>query len=248
MKIIDITNDTIHKEHICCCLSDKQSESGVRLKKEWLSNQFLEGLKFKRLNERGKVFIEYLPAENAWVPIHAPGYMIINCHWVAGRFKGQGWGKKLLEECEKDAKSMHGIAVISSNKKKPYLSDKKFLLKSGFEVCDTAPPYFELLAKRFHPTSPIPYFHDNAKTLRVDLGPGLDIYYTAQCPFSVNYAQEALLCSKDSPVPIRVHQITKKEEAQNHTCPITSYSVFLNGKFITHEILNKAKILKLLAN
>ncbi len=53
MKIIDITNDTIHKEHICCCLSDKQSESGVHLKKDWLRNQFLECLKFKRLNERG---------------------------------------------------------------------------------------------------------------------------------------------------------------------------------------------------
>ncbi|SFM12587.1 YoaP domain-containing protein [Pelosinus propionicus] len=248
MKIISITNDTIHKEHICCCLSDQKSESGVRLKKEWLSNRLLEGLMFKRLDQRGKVFIEYLPAEKAWVPIHAPGYMIINCHWVAGRYKGEGWGKKLLEECEKDAKDLHGIVIISSSKKKPYLSDKKFLIKQGFEVCDTAPPYFELLVKRFCPTSPMPHFHDNAKTLRVGFGPGLDIYYTAQCPFSINYAQEALLLSQDSCLPIRVHQLTTKEEAQNHSCPVTTYSAFLNGQFITHEILNQAKILTLLSN
>jgi thiol-disulfide isomerase/thioredoxin len=248
MKIIDINKDNIHKEHICCSLSDKKEESGVQLKKEWLYCRFAEGLKFKRLNERGKVFIEYLPAENAWIPIDANGYMVINCHWVAGKFKGQGWGKKLLEECEKDAQGMNGIVVISSTKKKPYLSDRNFLLKNGFEVCDTAAPYFELLVKKFNNSSPLPIFCKNAKKLTVNTDLGLDIYYTAQCPFAINYTQEALLLSKSSPIPIRIHPITSKEDAQNHTCPVTSYSVFFNGKFITHEILTQAKILKLLEN
>jgi ribosomal protein S18 acetylase RimI-like enzyme len=248
LNIIDIIEDNIHEEHICCSLSDKKGESGVRLKKEWLTCRFAEGLKFKRLDARGKVFIEYLPAENAWVPIDANGYMVINCHWVAGKFKGQGLGKRLLEECEKDAQGMNGIVVISSSKKKSYLSDKNFLIKSGFEVCDTAAPYFELLVKKFNNASPIPRFCKNAKKLTVNTGLGLDIYYTAQCPFAVNYAQEALLLSQNSPIPIRIHQITNKEDAQNHTCPVTSYSAFLNGKFLTHEILTQAKILKILEN
>ncbi|MFB6364074.1 histidine phosphatase family protein [Paenibacillus elgii] len=34
---------------------------------------------FCALDAKGKVFIEYLPAENAWVPIDAPHYMFINC-------------------------------------------------------------------------------------------------------------------------------------------------------------------------
>ena len=41
--------------------------------------------------ERGKCFIEYIPAENAWNPIIADGYMYINCLWVAGSFKGNGY-------------------------------------------------------------------------------------------------------------------------------------------------------------
>ena len=248
LNIIDITKDNIYEEHICCSLSDKKEESGVRLKKEWLTCRFAEGLKFKRLNVRGKVFIEYLPAEKAWVPINANGYMVINCHWVAGKFKGQGLGKKLFEECEKDAQGMNGIVVISSTKKKSYLSDKSFLLNSGFEVCDTAAPYFELLVKKFNNTSPIPSFYKNAKKLTVNTGVGLDIYYTAQCPFAINYAQATLLLSQNPPLPIRIHQITSKEDAQNHTCPVTSYSAFLNGKFLTHEILTQAKILKILHN
>ena len=37
-----------------------------------------------RSAERGKCFIEYIPAENAWVPIEAAGWLYINCLWVSG--------------------------------------------------------------------------------------------------------------------------------------------------------------------
>jgi len=65
MDYIRITDDNIEKEHICCAMSGKQ---GV-IKKEWLKQRFKEGLVFCRSTERGKCFIEYIPAENAWVPI-----------------------------------------------------------------------------------------------------------------------------------------------------------------------------------
>ena len=246
MAIISLTEQNIGMEHICCALSDKKGESGVSRKKAWLTCRFAEGLKFRRLNERGKVFIEYLPAENAWVPVEAKGYMFINCHWVSGSFKGQGFGRQLLAECEKDAQDMNGIVVISSDKKRPFLSDKSFFLKNGFEVCDTAEPYFELLVKRYKPDAPLPRFLPNAKALCINSDPGLDIYYTAQCPFAINYTQGLFELAKDSPVPIRFHEFTTREEAQRHVCPATTYSVFLNGKFITHEILTLPKILKLL--
>lgn len=41
--------------------------------KEWLKRRFDEGLIFYRSVERGKCFIEYIPAENAWVPIKRMG-------------------------------------------------------------------------------------------------------------------------------------------------------------------------------
>lgn len=53
------------KEHICCAMSGKQALA----KKEWLKQRFDEGLVFYRSEERGKCFIEYIPAENAWVPL-----------------------------------------------------------------------------------------------------------------------------------------------------------------------------------
>ena len=59
MNYIHITKDNIDAEHICCAMSGKQS---LR-KKEWLKRRLDEGLVFYRSAERGKCFIEYLPAE-----------------------------------------------------------------------------------------------------------------------------------------------------------------------------------------
>lgn len=63
MNYIRITKENIDKEHICCAMSGKQSVA----KKEWLRQRFDDGLVFYRSEERGKCFIEYIPAENAWV-------------------------------------------------------------------------------------------------------------------------------------------------------------------------------------
>ena len=74
MEYIKVTNENIDKEHICCAISNN-NDIQVSSKKEWLKEQFREGLVFLKSAERGKCFIEYLPAENAWNPIAADGYM-----------------------------------------------------------------------------------------------------------------------------------------------------------------------------
>ena len=86
MDYIRVTKENIDREHICCAMSGKQSLA----KKEWLKQRFEEGLVFYRSAERGKCFIEYIPAENAWVPIDAAGWLYINCLWVSGALKGHG--------------------------------------------------------------------------------------------------------------------------------------------------------------
>ena len=42
MNYIRITRENIDKEHICCAMSNKQSE----VKKQWLKERFDEGLVF----------------------------------------------------------------------------------------------------------------------------------------------------------------------------------------------------------
>lgn len=247
MNIIELTKENIASEHICCAMSDKKSASGVEAKKEWLICRMEEGLKFKKADVRGKVFIEYLPAEFAWVPVDAPGYMLIDCHWVAGSYKGHGYGKRLLEECERDAADMNGVVLITGKKKKPYLSEKSFFLKQGYEVCDEAEPYFELLVKRFKPEAPLPRFKESAKHGMPSDIYGIDIFYTPQCPFTVTYVEMLTPVIMQTDVPVRTHRIKSREEAQNHFSPVTTYSVFINGKFVGHEVLTPQKLEKLIA-
>lgn len=247
-NIITITKDNLDHEHICCAISSKSTLAGVAAKKEWMCSRIEEGLRFKKLDARGKVFIEYIPAENAWVPIDAKNYMHINCFWVSGSYKGKGYGKQLLMECEQDARQngFRGITVVVGNTKKPFLSDKKYLLKHGFEECDSCPPYFELLVKRFDEVTPLPSFKDSARLGMGEGIKGIDIFYTAQCPFAIPYTEMLNNVILANEVPVRLHRITTKEMAQGHICPITTYSLFVNGKFYTNEIHTSEKLQKLI--
>ena len=144
MEIIAVNRDNITTEHICCAISDKKGECCVSSKKEWMIKRFEDGLVFKKLDVRGKVFIEYIPASKAWYPISADGYMHINCFWVSGQFKGKGFANRLLEQCMEDAKNagLLGVTVISSPKKMPFLSDPGYLKYKVFKTAYTAAPHY----------------------------------------------------------------------------------------------------------
>lgn len=67
MEIITVDQNNLEKEHICCAISSN-NDIQVKAKKAWLEEQFKCGLIFKKMDVRGKCFIEYLPLEEAWVP------------------------------------------------------------------------------------------------------------------------------------------------------------------------------------
>ena len=105
MPYITLTKADMETHHICCAFSDKKCADSYQAKKQWLSGEFDNGYIFRRLDERARVFIEYCPAEKAWIPVTAPNYMMMGCFWVSGKYKGHGHGKALLKECIQDAKN-----------------------------------------------------------------------------------------------------------------------------------------------
>lgn len=247
MEIITVDKTNIEKEHICCAITDKKGETCVSSKKAWMKSQFDNGLVFKKLDARGKVFIEYIPAENAWCPIEAKGYIFINCFWVSGQFKGQGYANKLLEECIADAKAQNrlGLVVLSSVKKMPFLSDPKFLKYKGFKVCDSARPYYELLYLPTKENTVRPRFKDCCRNASID-EKGLVLFYTNQCPHTDKYAPLIAEIAKSKGQSITLKKLESPEQAQNAPAPFTTYSLFYNGKFVTNEILSESKFMKFL--
>ncbi|THB73497.1 MAG: GNAT family N-acetyltransferase [Desulfobacteraceae bacterium] len=240
MDIIQLTPDNVEQEHICCAISDKKCAHGYAAKKQWLSNQISNGFTFKKLNVRGKVFIEYLPAEYAWAPVDAPDYMMVNCFWVSGRYKGQGHGKALYDECVKDAAGKSGIIVLTSGTKQPFLSERKFFEKQGFSRCDTAPPYFELWHLKLGPDAPTPRFRTCVKSATCGNPSGLTVYYSSGCPYTDYYANtEMPLIAGQLGKPLTIIHLDTRRKAQNHCIPYTNYSIFNNGEFVTHQILTR---------
>ncbi|MBR3345053.1 MAG: YoaP domain-containing protein [Solobacterium sp.] len=248
MEYIQVTNENLDKEHICCAISNN-NDIQVSSKKAWLSERFDEGLVFLKSTERGKCFIEYIPAEYAWNPIDAEGYMHIDCLWVSGSLKGHGYANDLLQACISDSKDKgkKGLCILSSAKKKPFLADPKFLKYKGFRVCDEADNGIQLWYLPFEERSAGPSFKACAKHPHIDRS-GYVLYYTSQCPFNAKYVPVLQQTALEHQIPFEVIHIQSREQAQNTPSPVTAYALFYNGNYITNEQMNAQKFLKLVSS
>ncbi len=243
MNYIRITKDNIDHEHICCAMSGKQSV----MKKEWMKRQFDDGLVFYRSCERGKCFIEYIPAENAWVPIEADGYIYIDCLWVSGSMKGHGYSNDLLAECERDARAQgrKGLCILSSDgRKKEFLSDPKYLAHKGFRLADSSDCGITLLYLPFDDSAEPPKFKECARHPQVNED-GFLLYYTDQCPFTYYWVPKVADAAKEHGIPLKIIRINDKQTAQNTPSPVTTYALFRDGNFVTHAIQSDKKFLAL---
>ena len=243
MNYIRVTKENIDKEHICCAMSGKQSLA----KKEWMRRRFEEGLVFYRSEERGKCFIEYIPAENAWVPIEADGWIYINCLWVSGSMKGHGYANDLLEACIRNAQAQgrKGVCILcAEGRKREFLADPKFLSYKGFQVADTSDCGINLMYLPITDNVALPRFKDCARHPRVEES-GFVLYYTDQCPFTYYWVPKVLEIAEEYDIPFKAIHITDREAAQNVPAPVTTYALFRDGQFLTQGILSDKKFLKL---
>lgn len=243
MNYIRITKDNIDKEHICCAMSGKQSLT----KKEWLKQRFDEGLVFYRSEERGKCFIEYIPAEYAWVPISAEGYLYINCLWIAGAMKGHGYSNDLLDECVRDARAQgkKGLCILSSEKrKKEFLADPKYLAYKGFLVADTSDSGITLMYLPLKPDAEPPQFKECARHPKTE-EEGFVLYYTDQCPFTYYWVPRVEEVAREHHIRLKVIHVTDREAAQHVPAPVSTYALFRDGQFVTQAVQSDKKFLAL---
>lgn len=245
MEFITLTPENISTEHLCCAIADKKHQAGVNDKRQWLTERIEEGHIFRKLNAQGKVFIEYAPLEKAWVPVEGKNFIYIYCLWVSGSYKEKGYGKALLETCIEDAKSQKksGICILTSKKKKPFLSDKKFMLKYGFKVVDTINDEYELLSLSFDGSQPA--FKENARKQSID-EKELTIYYGMQCPYIPNCIEQVYNYCENNQIPLRLIEIDSLEKAKQVPCVFNNWAVFYQGEFETTHLLNEGYLKKML--
>lgn len=238
-NIITLNKSNIDKEHICCAISDKKCKDSYELKKDWLKNEFDNGYVFRRIDARAKVFIEYGPAEKGWCPVNAPNYLLINCFWVSGQYKGQGYGKELLKLATENAISQgkDGLVTVVGTSKFHFMSDTKWFLKQGFETCEKLPSGFSLLVRKINQDAKTPTFNDSVKSGQCEDKNGLVVYYSNLCPFSEYHVTTSLEeTARKRNLPLKVIKLDSLEKAQSAPTPATIFSLFYNGKFVTTDL------------
>jgi GNAT superfamily N-acetyltransferase len=238
-KIITLDRSNIDTEHICCAFSDKKCKDSYELKKEWLKNEFDNGFVFRRIDARAKVFIEYGPAEKGWVPIDAPNYLMIDCFWVSGQYKGQGYAKELLRLAMEDAveQGKNGLVTVVGTRKFHFMSDTEWLLSQGFETCEEIASGFSLLVKKIHPEVKNPQFNETVKSGACENNEGLVVYYSNRCPYSEFHVTTSLKeTAEKRGIPLKIIKLETMEQAQNAPSPATVFSMFYKGKFVTTDL------------
>jgi len=236
---IQIDEQNIGEEHICCAISDKKCSSGYEAKKSWLKEQFKEGYVFKRLDARAKVFIEYGPAETSWVPINANNYININCFWVSGKYKNNGHAKQLLKFAWDDVinQNKQGLVTVVGTKKFHFMSDTKWFLRQGFVELDRTDSGFSLLVKKYKKDADDPSFKKNVKKTYDSFKSDLTVFYSNRCPFTEFHIHENLKKSaKRRGLSLSINKLENNKEALDCPSPATIFSLFYKDQFVTTNV------------
>lgn len=242
---INLTTENVFDEHLCCIIRSKKAHPGIDAKRQWLSDRLKEGHVFRKLNEKGTVFIEYAPLETAWVPITGDNYFYLYCLWVTGSHKGKGYGNSLMEYCINDAreKGKSGICMLGAKKQKSWLSDQAFVKKHGFEVVDTTDSGYELLALSFDGTTP--KFGQNVKKQEI-AREELTIYYDMQCPFILQNIEVIKQYCEMHDVPASLIQVDTLQKAKELPCVFNNYGVLYQGNFETVNLIDVTYLKRIL--
>ena len=244
-SFINLTEENLAQEHLCCIIRSKKPHPGVEGKRAWLRERLKEGHVFRKLDVKGVVFIEYAPLETAWVPVEGENYLYIYCLWVNGDFKGKGYGRQLMEYCLADAKAKgkSGVCMLGAEKQKAWLSDQAFAETYGFETVDITPGGYRLLALSFDGSKP--RFAENVKRPETE-HQELTIYYSPQCPYIHQSVELVRKTCQELEAPYTLIPVDTLEKAKALPCVFNNWAVFYHGKFVTVNLLDAAALKRLL--
>ena len=244
-EFINLTSENIADEHLCCIIRNRKPHPGVEAKREWLSERIKEGHVLRKLDAKAAVFIEYAPLEMAWTPVVGANYYYIYCLWVAGEYKGKGYGAALMEYCIEDAKAKgkSGICMLGAQKQKNWLSNQAFAKKYGFEIVDFTEDGYELLALSFDGTTP--KFTEKARKQQID-SQKFTIYYSTQCPFILQKIDEIKRYSETINLPVSLISVDSLKKAKELPCVFNNWGALYKGQFETVNLLDIASVEKIL--
>ncbi len=227
------------------CLTNRK-HVGYGPKVGWLEDRFREGLRYFLLrDEVGKAlaFLEHVPGEYAWRPVHAEGWLFIHCLWVysAGQRVG-GLGGRLLQACVEEARKQDVIGVAAVVSDGPWMVGAGVFHKNGFQKIAEA-DRFQLVVHRLR-EGPDPRFRDIGKNL--EGYQGLNLVYSAQCPMLPKSAHDLSEMAAEHGLELKVRVLRTPEEAQNAPSYYGVFNLVWNGRLLSDHYVSKGRFRNLL--
>ena len=150
-----------------------------------------------------------------------------------------------MEYCLTDAKAKgkSGVCMLGAAKQKSWLSDQSFAKKFGFETVDVTGDGYELLALSFDGTKP--KFTASAKKQKIE-SKELTIYYSAQCPFSVQNLEKIRAYCEANGVPVSFILVDTLQKAKELPCVFNNWALFYHGKLVTVNLVDAGYVERLL--
>lgn len=75
---------------------------------------------------------------------------------------------------------------------------------------------------------------------------GFSIYYTNGCPFTARYVPILEQYALENHIQLTTIKIDSRQKAQSAPVAWTNFALFYNGSYITNEIPNEKKFLKII--
>jgi N-acetylglutamate synthase-like GNAT family acetyltransferase len=251
VRIVNVKEGNVHD--FAHCFLQNRKHPGYIAKTNWLEKRLAEGLRYKLLvNEAGKWigFIEYAPAAKAWRAVKAKGYMVIHCIWTYPKnIQHKGYGKKLLDECLKDARksNMPGVTVVTrSSPKGTFIAKRDLFLKAGFRVSDTYPPDHELLVKKYTKGASEPKFPRDFEKRLLKYKSGLTIIWSDQCPYIGKSLGEIFETAKKKGLRFKSVELKTARDAQAAPTPYAVFSIIQNGQVVADHMVSNTRFKNIL--
>jgi ribosomal protein S18 acetylase RimI-like enzyme len=243
-KIIDTDAGNIGNFGMCGYKNPKHT--GYQRKIEWVKERFGEGMKYKiLLDADGNAVgaIEYIPAEYAWRPVDADGYLFIHCLYIMKKpARDKGYGVKLVNACIEDARARgkYGVAVIA--RKGSWMAGFSLFEKMGFKAYESARPDFKLMALKFDMESCSPRFSGLWVKELKQHEDGLTIFTSDQCPYLVKSVIEIIeVAESELGITPNIIHIENSEQAKKVPCAFGCFCMIYKGKVVAENPISKTR-------
>jgi len=242
-NIVDVTLENM-AEHpqVICFINPKHELYDKKI--SWLQEQFKNGLRIKLLflkSEKKAVgFIEYIPGEFCWRAVSAKDFMFIHCLWTNGKkHQHKGLGKLLIEEVERDAKDMLGVAVITSEKS--FMTNKEIFLKNDYLLLEESGKD-QLLVKQVK-EGPKPAINDWQSEFKKYQD--LTFVYSKQCPWVARFIDEVQPFLEEKNLKPNIVELKTADQAQKAPSVYSVFNLIYEGKIFADRYISTTRFMNI---